>query len=56
VSQRKVTTGRRLGDRIEIVSGLAADQAVVVEGAGFLNDRDVVRVANGSKGTTGAAK
>jgi len=48
VSQRKVMTGRRLGDRIEIVSGLAADQAVVVQGAGFLNDRDVVRVANGA--------
>ena len=54
VSQRKVTTGRRLGDRIEIVSGLQADQAVVVQGAGFLNDRDVVRVANGNTGNTGA--
>ena len=50
VSQRKVVTGRRLGDRIEIVSGLAADQQVVVQGAGFLNDRDLVRVANGGAG------
>lgn len=43
VSQVKVGTGRRLGDRIEIVSGLAADVPVVVTGAGFLNDGDLVR-------------
>lgn len=51
VSQRKVATGRRSGDRIEIVSGLAADQAVVVQGAGFLADRDLVRVVNNTGGT-----
>ncbi|MCZ2496942.1 efflux RND transporter periplasmic adaptor subunit [Xylophilus sp. Kf1] len=56
VSQRKVQTGRRVGDRIEVVSGLAADQAVVVQGAGFLNDRDLVRVANGPATGTGAAR
>jgi HlyD family secretion protein len=56
VSQRKVVTGRRLGDRIEIVSGLAADQQVVVQGAGFLNDRDLVRIANSANGSTGAAR
>ncbi|WPB56852.1 efflux RND transporter periplasmic adaptor subunit [Xylophilus sp. GOD-11R] len=46
VVQRKVVTGRRVGDRIEIVSGLDAGKPVVVEGAGFLNDRDLVRIAN----------
>jgi RND family efflux transporter MFP subunit len=47
VSQLKVTTGRRLGDRVEVVAGLAADALVVVSGAGFLNDGDLVRnVAN----------
>jgi RND family efflux transporter MFP subunit len=43
VSQVKVTTGRRLGERIEVVAGLAADALVVVSGAGFLNDGDLVR-------------
>ena len=44
ISQLKVQTGRRAGDRVEISSGLAADARVVVSGAGFLNDGDLVRV------------
>jgi multidrug efflux pump subunit AcrA (membrane-fusion protein) len=43
VSQVKVTTGRRLGERVEVVAGLGADALVVVSGAGFLNDGDLVR-------------
>jgi RND family efflux transporter MFP subunit len=43
VSQLKVQAGRRLGERIEVVSGLAPDALVVVGGAGFLNDGDLVR-------------
>ena len=43
VSQVKVSTGRRIGDRVEVVSGLAPDAQVVVTGAGFLNDGDLVR-------------
>lgn len=43
VNQVKVTTGRRLGDRIEITGGLNAEVPVVVSGAGFLNDGDLVR-------------
>jgi RND family efflux transporter MFP subunit len=43
VSQIKVTTGRRLGERVEVVAGLPADALVVVSGAGFLNDGDLVR-------------
>lgn len=45
VAQVKVQTGRRVGDRVEIIAGLAQDARVVVEGAGFLNDGDLVRVA-----------
>ena len=45
VAQRKITAGRRLGDRVEIADGLAADARVVATGAGFLNDGDLVRVA-----------
>jgi RND family efflux transporter MFP subunit len=43
VSQLKVVAGRRLADRIEVTSGLTADAQVVVNGAGFLNDGDMVR-------------
>jgi RND family efflux transporter MFP subunit len=43
VSQIKVVTGRRLADRIEVVKGLSPDATIVVSGAGFLNDGDLVR-------------
>ena len=42
----KVETGQRIGDRIEIVKGLAASAQFVVNGVGFLNDGDLVRVQN----------
>jgi len=49
VAQRKVSVGTRFsdktGDRIEITSGLAKDARVVADGAGFLADGDVVRIA-----------
>ncbi len=44
VSQLKVETGRRVGDRVEIRTPLPAGARVVVQGAGFLNDGDLVRV------------
>jgi RND family efflux transporter MFP subunit len=44
VRQRKVTTGRRMADRVEITGGLPADARIVVAGAEFLNDGDLVRV------------
>ncbi|GAB3403998.1 efflux RND transporter periplasmic adaptor subunit [Massilia agilis] len=43
VSQLKVATGRRLGERVEVVSGLNPEAVIVVSGAGFLNDGDLVR-------------
>lgn len=43
VSQLKIDTGRRLGERIEVVKGLAPDVQIVVSGAGFLNDGDLVK-------------
>ncbi len=46
ISQLKVQTGRLAGDRVEISAGLAADTRVIVSGAGFLNDADLVRVSD----------
>jgi multidrug efflux pump subunit AcrA (membrane-fusion protein) len=54
VSQLKVQTGRRVGERIEILSGVKADMPVVLSGAGFLNDGDLVRVANAALATAQA--
>ncbi|MRW92329.1 efflux RND transporter periplasmic adaptor subunit [Duganella sp. FT80W] len=45
VSQLKVQPGRRLGDRIEVLGGLNAGTDIVVRGAGFLNDGDLVLVS-----------
>lgn len=44
VRQQKVTVGRRVGDRIELVSALDAGARVVVAGGAFLADGDTVRV------------
>lgn len=60
VSQIKVQIGRRLNDRIEITSALPEGSQVVVQGAGFLNDGDLVRVVAATPPTapasTGAAQ
>jgi HlyD family secretion protein len=44
VAMVKVGVGRRLGDRVEVLQGLAAGTNVVASGAGFLADGDLVRV------------
>lgn len=43
--QRKVQTGRRVGDRVEVLDGLKADESIALQGAGFLNEGDLVKVA-----------
>ena len=43
VSQVKIQTGRRLADRVEVLQGISADALLVVSGAGFLNDGDLVK-------------
>lgn len=48
VSMRRVTTGRRRGDEVEIVAGLKPGERVVVRGAGFLGDGDAVKAADAS--------
>lgn len=44
VHRTRVTTGRRQGDRFEIAAGLPLTARVAHQGAGFLNDGDLVRV------------
>ena len=44
VALTKVGTGRRVGDRIEITSGLDGSERVVASGGAFLGDGDTVRV------------
>lgn len=43
--ERRVVTGRRQGERIEITAGLAAEARVVTAGGAFLSDGDPVAVA-----------
>jgi HlyD family secretion protein len=46
VSEVKVEVGRRVGDRIEIVRGVAPEMRLVASGAAFLGDGDLVRVVD----------
>ena len=49
VRQQKVTVGRRVGDRIELLGGLPANTRVVASGGAFLVDGDTVRVVAAPK-------
>lgn len=56
---RRVRTGQKSGDRIEIVEGLAPEARVVARGGTFLNDGDLVRVVSASESNrpqTGTSK
>ena len=44
IEQLQGEVGRRSDDRVEVVAGLGADDAVVASGLGFLDDGDQVRV------------
>jgi RND family efflux transporter MFP subunit len=46
VAQTKVAVGRRVGERVEVLSGLDAAARVVASGAGFLADGDTVKVVD----------
>jgi RND family efflux transporter MFP subunit len=48
VAQTKVALGRQQGERIEVVSGLAAGEQVVESGVGFLAGGDLVKVVAGN--------
>ncbi|RAZ89043.1 efflux transporter periplasmic adaptor subunit [Mesorhizobium hawassense] len=55
VSARAVVTGTRQNGRVAIESGLSEGAPVVVAGAGFLNDGNLVRVAAGEAAAADAA-
>lgn len=48
IAQSKVTLGRRIGDRVEIVAGVDPQSRLVATGVGFLADGDVVHVVAGA--------
>lgn len=56
VVMRRVQTGQRTGDRVEIVSGLQPGVTVVERGGAFLNDGDLVRVQAAAPAGTAPAK
>lgn len=43
VAQRQVQTGRRVGDQVEITSGISAQAQLVLSGGAFLKDGDPVQ-------------
>ncbi len=47
VTRKRVETGRRQNDRVEILSGVEKNEDVVISGGAFLADGSVVRVADG---------
>lgn len=55
VARVQVATGRRQGDRIEILKGMPQGARVVHAGAGFLNDGDLVRIATAAAPAAPAA-
>lgn len=54
VAMTKVAIGRRVGERIEIVSGLDPQARVVASGGGFLSDGDTVKVVGTADGAAPA--
>lgn len=59
VSPTKVQVGRRVADRVEVLSGLPADAQVVVSGGAFLTEGDrvqVVAAAPAAPAASGAAR
>jgi multidrug efflux pump subunit AcrA (membrane-fusion protein) len=50
VAQRRIEVGPAQADVIEVRSGLQPGDRVVVRGAGFLGDGDIVKVVEAAKG------
>jgi RND family efflux transporter MFP subunit len=55
-SSRPVTTGRRQGDRVEVLSGLDGQGRIVASGGAFLSEGTQVTVAGEAKAQAGSAQ
>ena len=51
VARRRIETGAVSEGSIEVLSGLDGGETIVIKGAGFLKDGDVVNVGNGASGS-----
>jgi RND family efflux transporter MFP subunit len=51
VARRRIETGALQGDSMEVLSGLEGGERIVIKGAGFLKDGDLVGVASGATGS-----
>jgi HlyD family secretion protein len=56
VEQVKVRTGRRHANRVEVFEGITAQTDIVANGAGFLNDGDIVKVIGALDATVAAVR
>lgn len=56
VALTKVSTGRRVDERVEITAGLFETETVVASGLGFLSDGDTVRVVDDAAATHSAER
>ncbi len=55
VSQVKLQIGRRVADRVEVLSGIGPADVLVASGAGFLNDGDLVKTVAAASVTAPAS-
>jgi hypothetical protein len=55
VLRKRVDTGRRQGDRVEILSGIDKTNSIVASGGAFLADGSVVRVIEAAEVADGQA-
>jgi RND family efflux transporter MFP subunit len=51
VARRRIDTGAVLGGSMEVLGGLEGGESIVIKGAGFLKDGDLVNVSNGASGS-----
>jgi RND family efflux transporter MFP subunit len=51
VARRRIETGAVQSDAMEVLSGLEGGELIVIKGAGFLKDGDLVNVASGATGS-----
>jgi len=51
VARRRIETGAVQADSIEVVSGIEGGETIVIKGAGFLKDGDLVNVGNATSGS-----